>query len=53
MAHTKLHRAGSNTLRFIGKQQQKGITNRNRGVPVLKPKIKLSKRKKTLRGAKA
>lgn len=50
---SSLGRAGENMLRFIGRQQQNAITNRNKGTPVLKSKMKLTKRKKTLRGAKA
>lgn len=46
---TPFSRAGENTLRFIKRQQQNAITNRNKGTPVLRNKIKLSKRK-TLRG---
>ena len=45
-------KTGERTLRFIGRQQQNAITNRNKGAPVLKPKIKLLKKskRKSLRG---
>ena len=54
---SSLGRAGENMLRFIGRQQQNAITNRNKGTPVLDVKLKTKtsklKRKKSLRGMKA
>lgn len=53
---TTFEKMGENTQRFIKRQQENAIGNRNQGVPTLKPKIKLlktSKRKRiptTLRG---